>query len=242
MKEWDKVKDLTQTRKIQNKLFYDDVYDTNREQNYFVFLGNHPTLFQEFIDPGFLTIAEMNYINEHFHDYNVDPRTFENEFKRAMREALPRYNNLKAIELVDEVFKLTDNDYVRHIVSERANTLSQSGTGSSSSNSSNTDDSKSAAKTLPMKSDGYGDIEDVVDWGNGASGINEVFNTGSSNITASDSRTLTSNGTDNGDNTETFEQHGVGVEHVDKIWKYLVKPKAIEYLTSQLAVAFVLVY
>lgn len=252
---------LDTTRKIQNRIFARDVYESDIEQNYFIFLGNHPTLFQEFIDTGFLTITEMNYINEHFHDYNVDPRTFENEFKRAMRESLPRYNNLKSIELIDEVFDLTDDNYTREIVSQRATHLAQNGTNTSNQTGSETQSNngtnnttgtnKQANKNLPMQSLGNG-FDNIVSWNNGASAIGENHNTvnnttsnsltGSSTINKQDANALLSDGTDNGNTKETYNRHGNPVDHIDKIWQYLLKPKAIEYLTSALSVAFILVY
>lgn len=233
---------LSQTRAIQNKIFYDDVYDDFREQSFMYFLGNHPRLFQEFTDSGYLTNAEMNYIIEHFHDYNVDPRTFENEFKREMREALPRYNNMKAIELIEEVFDLTDDKYTRKIVSARATHLGQSGTKTSTGTESSTNDNKGANRALPMETLGSSSIDNVVGWSDGASAISENKITGSSSISQSDTNALTSDGTYNGNTNEEYAHHGNPVEHVDRIWQYLLKPKAINYLTSALSVAFVLVY
>ena len=234
--------DLNKTRKIQNNIFIHDIMDEDgHEQNFLYFLGNHPTLFQEFVEPGYLTNAEMNYICEHFFDYNVDARTFENEFKREMREHLPRYNIMKAEELKDEIFENIDEDYIRAIVSQRATSLAQNGNKTSTGTTSNNADNKAAHRELPMESTGY-TFEQTVDWGDGASDINENKSTGSSTINQSDIDALTRNGTDNGNSHEYFTKQGNPLEHVDRIWDYLVKPKAINWLTAQLSSAFILCY
>lgn len=234
--------DLITARAIQNQIFKEDVTEDLVRQNFLYFLGNHPRLFQEFTDNGFLTNAEMNYIIQHFFDYDVDPRTFENEFKREMREALPRYNNLKSIELIDEVYELTDNKYIRKITRDRATNLSENGTSTGESTTDSTDNTKQADRELPMETTGTQSIDNIVNWGDGASSINENKSIGSSNITHDDRTTLISNAREDDDTNEEFESHGNPVEHIDKIWQYLIKPKAIEYLLSQLSQAFILVY
>lgn len=233
---------LETTRKIQNKIFYHDIEDAEgHEQNFLYFLGNHPTLYQEFIEPGFLTINEMNYINEHFFDYNVDARTFENEFKREMREYLPRYNMLKARELQDELFELYEDKYTRDIISNRATHLAQQGNRTSNGTTSNNNDIKQADRQLAMKSTGT-NFEGIVSWGNGASNImeNKVTNSGTSNQT--DNTSGISDGTDNGTTKETYKREGDPIEHIDRLWNYIVKPKAINWLTAQLSTAFILSY
>lgn len=234
--------DLYQTRAIQNSIFEQDVREDLIRQNFMYFLGNHPYLFQEFTDSGLLTNAEMNYIVEHFHDYDVDPRTFENDFKREMREALPRYNNMKGIELLDDVFELVDDKYTRGIVRQRVTDLSENTTNNGTSSTTSNDDTKSANRELPMETSGTSTIDGIVSWGDGASNINENKSTGSSSITSQDARILSSLGHDNGNSTETYEHHGNPVEHIDKIWQYLLKPKAIQYLTAAISSAFILVY
>jgi len=234
--------DLNKTRKIQNNIFIHDIMsEDDCEQNFLYFLGNHPTLFQEFVEPGFLTIAEMNYICEHFFDYKVDARTFENEFKREMREHLPRYNIMKAEELKDEIFANIDEDYIRAIVSERATSLAQNGNKTSTGTTNNTGNNKSANRELPMETTGR-NFDNTVDWSDGASNISENKSTGSSTINQSDIDALTRNGTDNGNSHEYYTKKGNPLDHVNKIWDYLVKPKAINWLTSQLSAAFILVY
>lgn len=233
---------LSQTRRIQNRIFFDDVYGVEREQNFLYFLGNHPHLFQEFTESGYLTNAEMNYICEHFFDYNVDPLTFENEFKREMREALPRYNNMKAIELQEELFELVEDKYTRETYSARATSLAENGTNTRTGSNSNNNDNKSAIREEPMETTGSSSIDGLVSWGGGASRVAEDKTIGSSSINQSDINALTRNGTDNGNSTETYKREGNPVDHINKIWQYLLKPKAINYLTSQLAAAFILTY
>lgn len=234
--------DLNKTRKIQNNIFIHDIMSEDGcEQNFLYFLGNHPTLFQEFVEPGFLTIAEMNYICEHFFDYKVDARTFENEFKREMREHLPRYNIMKAEELKDEIFQNIDEDYIRAIVSERATSLAQNGNKTTTGTNSSSTDVKEANRQEPMESTGN-NFDATVNWNRGASAIGENKTTGSSTINQSDINALTSNGTDNGNSHEYFTKHGDPLDHVNRIWDYLVKPKAINWLTAQLSSAFILCY
>lgn len=236
-----KEMNLDTIRKIQNNIYYDDCYDVEHEQPFLYFLGNHPYLFEEFIDSGHLTQAEMYYIIDHFNDYTVDPRTFEREFKRALREALPRYNWMKSIELIEDVFDLVDDKFQRQIYSARATSLAQNGSKNSSTNSTSNADTKEANRQEPMESTGA-TFDGTVSWSNGASNIAENKVSGSANITQADTNALVSNGTDNGNSTETYNHHGNPVEHIDKIWNYLLKPKAIEYLTSELQYAFNMVY
>lgn len=233
---------LSQTRAIQNRLFAEDVVEDLTRQNFMYYLGEHPNLFQDFIQSGYLTNAEMNYIIEHFNDYDVDPRTFGSDFTREMHEALPRYNNMKAIELIDEVFELTDDKYIRGIVRNRATQLAENGTSNGSTATDSTDDTKSANRELPMETKNGSTIDTIVDWDEGASNVNENKSQGHSTITHNDITSLTSSGTESGDTTEHYLHHGNPVEHIDKIWQYLLKPKAIEYLTAAISPAFILIY
>lgn len=232
--------DLDQTRKLQNNIFIHDCMDEDgHEQNFLYFLGNHPTLFQDVINQGQLTIPEMNYIVQHFNDYKVDARTFENEFKRELKELLPRYNLLKAWELKDEVFDFVTDNWTREIVSARATSLAQNGTKTSTGNTSSTEDRKGANRDLPMETTGT-TFEQTVDWGDGASGISENKSTGSQTISQSDVNALSSNGTDNGNTKETYVRHGDPSVIIERVWNYIVKPKAINWLTSQLSTTFIL--
>ena len=187
---------LDTTRKIQNSIYARDVYEPILRQNFFYFLGNHPTLFQEFVEPGFMTIAEMNYICEHFYDYDVDPRTFENDFKRAMREALPRYNHMKSIELIEDVFDLTDDKYTREIVSARATHLAQNGNKTTNGTNTSNNGVKEASRAMPMESTQSATLDGIVSWNRGASTIGESKATGSSTINQTDANALLSDGTE----------------------------------------------
>lgn len=233
---------LEKARATQNQIFEEEVVEDSIRQNFLYFLGNHPNLFQDYIQSGYLTNAEMNYIVEHFNDYDVDPRTFENDFAREMHEALPRYNIMKAIELVEEVFELTDDKFTRSIVKNRATQLAENGTSTGETKTDSSDDTKAASRELPMETSGSGSVDNIVNWVDGASNINENKSQGSSTIKHDDKTALTSRGTETGDTTENYSHHGSPVEHIDKIWQYLLKPKAIEYLTSAIAPAFILVY
>ena len=239
-----KEMNLDTVRRIQNKIFADDVYENHRipqEQDFFYFLGNHPYLYEEFINSGFLTNAEMNYINEHFYDYNVDPIRFENDFKRAMREALPIYNLMKKKEVDDELFELFDDKYTREIYSKATSQLASNGTNTKTGNNGNTETVKNANRQLPMESDGR-TFDGIINWNNGASEIAQTASTGSQTINETDINALTSSTNNNGNSTETYTREGNPVEHLTRIWNYLLKPKSINWLTSQLAVAFELVY
>ena len=233
---------LEKARAIQNQIFEEEVVEDSVRQNFLYFLGNHPNLFQDYIQSGYLTNAEMNYIVEHFNDYDVDPRTFENDFAREMHEALPRYNNMKAIELIQDVFDLTDDKYVRKIVKTRATELAENGTSTGETSTESSDDIKAASRDLPMETTGASNIDAIVKWNDGGSNINENKSQGTSTITHDDATSLTSTGSETGDTNEEYSHHGNPVEHIDKIWQYLLKPKAIEYLTSAIAPAFILVY
>lgn len=232
---------LEQLQKLQNKLFIDDIMEEGgHEQNFLYFLSNHPRLFQETITQGQLTTAEMNYIIQHFHDYKVDARTFENEFKRELKEDLPRYNMLKSIELRDELFTMVEDSYTRQIISERTTELAQTGNNTRNGSTNTNNDVKSANRQLPMQTSGTNTIDNLVKWGDGASGIGEDKSTGSSTVNQTDVRSLSSNGSDDGESNETFTRNGDPVKHIDRIWNYIVKPKAINWLTGQLSTCFIL--
>ena len=230
--------DLKTIRKIQNNEYYDEIHEDIIEQNFLEFLGQHPRIWQQF--EGYITQPEVNYIIRHFQFYKVDPRTFEEEFKCLLAESLPIYNHMKSVELIDDVFELVD-DNTRKIVSARATSLASNGTKTTTGTTSNNADSKQANKNMPMSNTPSQTIDSIVGWSQGASAIGENKTTGSSSINNSDITALTNNGTDNGNSQEEYERHGNPVEHIDKIWNYLVKPKAINWLTSQLSVAFILV-
>ena len=141
----------------------------------------------------------------------------------------------------DEIFELFDDKYTRKILSERTSQLAQTGNRNTSRNDTNNENRKNANRELPMASTGR-NFDQTVDWSDGASNIDESKTTGSSNIQEADVNTLNSNGIDNGDTTETYTRERTPVDTIDRIWNYILKPKAVDWLTSQLQYAFNLVY
>ena len=235
------TQNLSQTQKIQNDIFIRDTYETFAEQNFMFFIGNHPYLYEEFITQGQMTQAEMLYINDHFHDYDVDPRTFESEFKRILRESLPRYNMLKGIELRDEIFELVTDKYTREIYSKATSSLASEGNTTRTGNNSSNTQAKEANRQTPMQSTGQ-TFDGTVNWQGGASMIDENHTNISNVINESDRNVIENNGESNNQSTETYKRDDDPVEHVARIWNYIVKPKAINWLTAELAAAFILVY
>lgn len=232
-------RNLETVRKIQDRIFLEDCIEFEQQQNFLYFLGNHKYLFREF--DGHITNAEINYIVEHFYDYTVDPRTFANEFKRALRETLPRYNILKSIELKDDIFELFDDKWTRDIISDRLQTIAENGTKTSQRSDTSSDNTKNANRELPMASTGR-DFENTVRWNDGASNISESKTAGSSTISQNDVDNLQRAANESGNTKETYTRERTPVDTVDRIWNYILKPKAIEYLTSELQYAFNLVY
>lgn len=235
------MQSLANLHKIQNKIYIDDLLSIEKVQPFLYFLGNHPHLFRDFIQCGQLTNAEMNYIITHFNDYEVDPRTFENEFTRAMIEALPRYNQMKKIEIQDELYELFDDKYTKEIITNRLTELEQNGTKETTGTNTSEAGTKNANRELPMATTGE-DFDGTVSWADGASGINESKENGKTSIDQKDIDELKSKETGNDKTTESFKREKSPVETIDKIWNYLLKTKAIEYLTQELSYAFNLVY
>lgn len=127
-------------------------------------------------------------------------------------------------------------------------------------------DNRAANRELPMKTSGS-DFDDTVDWENGASNISEnkieedsteniSENVGSSaNTTTGNTRTLATTITNSDTNEltklnnidkndkETIERiTGQGVDLIKKIWNYLITPKAIDYIISELEESFITIY
>lgn len=230
---------LSELQAIQNNIYIRDNIDEQHTQNFLYFLGSHTHLFQEF--KNVLTNYEMDYIVQHFSDYDVEPRTFEQEFKRAMREAIPKYNILKKIELQDELFEIFDDKYTRTILSNRLTTLAENGTKQSGKDEVTQKVNKSANRDLSMASPGTS-FDGIVDWRNGASGIAQTTDNSSNVVNATDITSLQNSGTDTGNTTETYKRERTPVETIDKIWNYIIKTKAIDYLIGEIATAFILVY
>lgn len=123
---------------------------------------------------------------------------------------------------------------------------------------------KTASKELPMRANG--DFAQLFQWA-GASNVNEVDNrmlniedtngsvsndrtstsgntrTLATQITNTDTNNLTKINNAVNNDKETIEHiTGQGVDLIRKIWNYLITPKAIDYLVSELEEAFITVY
>ena len=229
---------LKRFQKIQNKHMFDIVYKEPVEQKFSIFLSEHPNLYAGVP----LTSYEIDFLNNHFWDYQVEPETFEQEYIQLLRESVPRYNAMKAIELSNEIYDKVTDRTVRHLAQNRIDTLSRNSNRNSQSQSQSNDSDKRANRELPMKSTGN-DFDSTVNWRNGASNIEENKSVASQNITASDTEALLDNSSGNYNDYETIDRTNIPiVELIDKIWDYLLKPKSLEYLTSYIAKAFILVY
>lgn len=261
------------------------VLDINEPVKFHEYLAVNPTLY----DGVDLDKGTVDYLNQYFWDYELYPRDFQRKYIVKLKRAVSIYNNLKKIELNDEIFNITNDSYVRNLVTEATNNLERTGGKNATSKTTGTikDDgeitssenvttqnqastqnqgtTKQAAKTLPMKSGGAG-FDNVVNWNTGASGIEQNSNNSSTNetnngsatrnnseedtstrtyntqITDEDITRLSDLGTSTGKDHETLEvRRDLVVDIVDRIWNYLVAPKAIDYLTKELSSAFLLV-
>lgn len=275
---------LTELQKKQNKDFYEMALGQPRVQKFSFYLGWHPKLY-EGVD---LDSATIDYINNHFYEYDVDVVNFHRHFLNALRHATPIYNNLKAVEFNKKVFDIITNKSVRKLAGSAIENLQENGqinklrndtgtiTDSGSTQDRNTesttnkvkttgdDNNKTATKELPMRANG--DFEELFDW-NGASNVSESDNktlkiedgngqtSNDRNITATNTRTLATQITNTDTNNltkinnavnndkETIERiTGQGVDLIRKIWNYLITPKAIDYLVSELEESFITVY
>lgn len=230
------------------KQYWRTNYNPKETQKFSEFLSWHPCLY----DGVELDKATIDFLNNYFWDYSVKPQEFERKYLQALRRATGIYKNMKAIELVDQVFDITTNETVRQYTRQAVNELSQTGNVTSNSTSTNsqtvTDDSntKTAQKTLPMNSEG--DFDELFEW-DGGSGISETRDedesrtSGSGSINSTDTRNLLDLGNQDINDKETIKIVGdQAVKLVSNIWNYLLAPKAIDYLVNELEKCFVLVY
>ena len=188
--------DLTTAQRQQNKTFIDDCY-ADREQLFAYYISWHPKLY-EGVD---LDSATIDYINNYFYEYKVNPKDFDRHFLNALRHATPIYNNLKAIEFNKKVFNITTSKRVRKITEDTTNNIKENGThtkeqgqhGSITDNGTiantfagtqnveteeeNSNDSKTANRKLPMQTNGQS-FDGQFGWGAGASDISETKTNG----------------------------------------------------------------
>ena len=206
---------MRERQKIRDKLFIDLCYD-NKEIPFINFLQYNQWLYEN-VD---LTKNEIDYINNYYYDYKVDPTNFERRFQRVLSRAIPTFKQLKSIELQDDIFKITNNSYVRKITTDTLNNLSSNGTNTNTTTNTNdgnikntgkaigsnktTNNSQTANKTLPMSSDNSG-FDSLFDW-EGASGVSEVNETDNNNTSNTTENTTidTSKNTINGNATNTL--------------------------------------
>lgn len=138
-------------------------------------------------------------------------------------------------------------------------------TASETTESDSQGNSKQAARALPMQSTGAG-YESLFDWGKGASNINENEDNGSSiedrDFTENTNRDTTTNYTQtlgtqiekndlnkieelaksNSTNKDKYKAvNRQAVILIKNIWNYLIEPKSIDYLVSELEPCFSLV-
>ena len=220
----------------------------NNKIEFWQYLDINPRLYDG-ID---LTGAEIEYLNDEFWDYQLRPKGFENHYRQAIRRAITRYKNLKAVEFCDRVFDIATSESIRNLTRDVTNNLSQTGsktrtgTGSESETVSGSNTDKTANKELPMNS--YGDdFDDIVDWSKGASNISETqgsdsrSTTGSNTINQSDQEALNKIDTIAEKDKDKFKEiRGQGVTLIKKIYDYILEPKALDYLVSEIEQCFIL--
>lgn len=223
----------------QDRHYTDITYNT-QEQLFNIFLSNHPNLYAG-VD---LTSAEIDFINNHFWSYNIEPQTFEQEFTQALRECVPKYNNMKMNELRDDVFSLVKDKTEREYFDKVLERISDSKTTNTPRVERRVETvDKNAARELPMASNGD-TFDDTVDWSDGASNISQNKNIVTYQApTGEDIQDIHNTFTDHTQGKESIEKRlDYVVDIVDKINNYLIKPKSSDYLIKAVAKAFILIY
>ena len=110
---------IPRNKHIREKIYADNVQGLNKREKYYDFLSDHPTLW----DGVDLDQATIDYVNNFFFDYDVNPWKFERYFIQRLRHSVAIYNKLKSIELQDKIFDLTDNETVRHLTTKTTDQL-----------------------------------------------------------------------------------------------------------------------
>lgn len=243
-------------RKIQKRIseqFFSTVF-INKRQNFYYFIGTHPHLYDG-LDIDGLTI---NMLNTYFYEWEVNPLHFEHRYTTILQKELGRYNSIKNIELSEQILELFTNksnkviltDAIRDARTMQASLAKQEQKSKGESKSESKSTNKSANKELPMQSNGE-DFDEIVDWSEGASNVNQSTsdNTSSSNTEASDTISKEDESKladlekklNNG--LETYKAiEGQAVILVNNITKYLYQPKSIDYLIEKLKPAFYQIY
>lgn len=213
-----------------------------KREKFNVYFANHQDLFHGLE----LTQGEIYYICNEIWDREVDHDEFHREFRQAIRRAWARYKMLKEIEFKRKIFELTTSNVVRKLTTDINRTLDRTnnngGTRSHTGTDSNSGSAghKEANRQLGMNSSGTS-FNAIVNWHNGASGIGESNDTNSNTttyndtITTNDTQILKDIGHDAGNDKETVKRiEGQAVDLIRKIWNYIVEPKAIDYLMSEI--------
>lgn len=275
---------LKEAQKQQNKQFIDNCYG-QQEQLFAYYIGWHPKLY-EGVD---LDSATIDFINNHFYEYYVNPKDFDRHFLNILRKVTPIYNNLKAIEFNKRVFNITTDKFVRNITEDTTNDITENGNGSRDTHNNGTigddfssernltenetstgaenknSDNKNANRKLPMVSNGSS-FDGLFGWGAGASDITETKDITGTNTTGSvatttkdDLKSTNIRGINTRIQTEDVNQlkrlgkialknkdkreevKGQAVNLIKNIWDYLILPKSIDYLCSELESAFILI-
>lgn len=114
---------LRQNKRFQSKQYADTMCGTH-EQLFGEYLLYNPQLY-EGVD---LDSATIDYLNNYFYEYHINPVVFERRYIRSLLGATSIYNNLKAIELNDGIFSKVGNETVRHLIENHLQHTAQNGT------------------------------------------------------------------------------------------------------------------
>lgn len=223
---------LSQNQKNQSDEFRDLVLGT-RAQLFGEYLGWRPNLYNG-VD---LERPAIDYLNNYYWDYEVNPKNFHNHYLNALRKATPIYKNLRLVEFNDKIFDITTNQKERDFWSKITDKVDKDGTTTStrkdtgtindtatstghetsnetgSSESKDKNKTKNAEKQLPMQTTGT-TFNEIIDWSKGGSGISEnrvnnKNNTQTQNNTVSDT-------TGNATNIRTLDTE-ISKNDIDKL-------------------------
>lgn len=221
----------------------------NNEVSFAEYLATHPHLYDG-ID---LSGNEITEINNHFWDYNVFDKTFSHNYLTTLSRRLGQYHKLKELEFVEQIGDITTNKEILkiagHVASDSANTSSGWSQSINDGGARHSEtDNKDANRNLPMNTTGSDDIDDLVDWGDGASNIAENKSVNDSDsfqdkINVTDGRSLTNIATQW--NTNDSERTVIGqqaVKCIENIIAYLKQPKALDWLINELDACFIHIY
>lgn len=216
---------------------------------FYQYLENNPHLYDNVSG---LTDTEKAFLNQEFWDMQVKPQTFAREYLHKIDTYIDQYLELKSIQFSDKLSDLTTNEKLRTIINSEASNLQRNANTTHSSNGTESEsvtvngNTKQADRALPMNSYGE-DLDEIVDWSKGASNAGESKTrstntvTGSNSISGTDAQTLSDIGTRNANGSITDkEMNDQAVTCIERIWNYLIQPKALEWLCNKLRPCFIL--